>query len=59
MSNEDLLNVLEEKVNDVRVALDAVSAAQDDDSDESNADHLDEAEIALDNFEMHVSSIVP
>lgn len=59
MSNEDLLNALEEKVNDVRVALDAVNAAQDDDSDESNADHLDEAAIALDNFEMHVSSVVP
>jgi len=59
MTNEDLLNALEEKVNEVRVALDAVNAAQDGDSDESNADHLDEAAIALDNFEMHVASVVP
>ena len=59
MSNEDLLNALEEKVNEVRVALDAVNAAQDDDSDESNEDHLEEAAIALDNFEMHVAGIVP
>jgi hypothetical protein len=59
MSNEDLLNVLEEKINDVRVALDAVNAAQDDDSDVANEDHLNDAAIALDNFEMHVSSIVP
>jgi hypothetical protein len=59
MSNEDLLSALEEAINDVRVKLDAVVAAQDDSSDVGNADHLDEAAIALDNFEMNVSSIVP
>jgi hypothetical protein len=59
MSNEDLLNALEEKINDVRVALDAVQAAQDDNSDEANEGHLDEAHVALDNFETSVSSIVP
>jgi len=56
---EDLLNTLSEKINEVRVALDAVSAAQTEESDVSNDTHLSEAEIALDNFEMHVSSLVP
>jgi hypothetical protein len=56
---EDLLSAMEDAINEVRVKLDALNAAQNEDSDVSNADHLDEAAIALDNFETHIASLVP
>jgi hypothetical protein len=59
MDNTELLATLEAEIDGMRSSLATFAAAQNEDSDESNEDLIQEAEQALDNLEAIVGGLVP
>lgn len=56
---DDLINELQELAERANRLLDDLDRLQDDDSDESNSDHLNGARRAVAEFEGHVGNLVP